>query len=139
MADGFDVQAHREALLRPRKIDHRGSKDAVEHRIGMFQRSSEPGETVQHLLLQMKRGEERALAPQNVDVAAKSGRCVVGPDVEVHSQCIEFLSIERPRIALRREDRRPRSVQRPQSVHQRRVTARLRADGRDRTDSRAGR
>ena len=79
------------------------------------------GEAVQHLLLHVKRCEERALAPEEVDVAAESGRGFVGADVEVHAQRVEFLCVERPRVALRGEDGRPRRVERAQGLHQRRV------------------
>jgi hypothetical protein len=51
VACSFDIQTYREAFLRTGQVDHRRTNDAVEQCIGMFQRSSVPGEAVQHLLL----------------------------------------------------------------------------------------
>ena len=38
MAEGFDVKAYGEALLRASEVDHRRADDAVEHRVGMVER-----------------------------------------------------------------------------------------------------
>jgi hypothetical protein len=74
----------------------------------------------------MKRSEERPLAPKDVDVAAESGRRFVGAYVEISTQRVKLIRVERPRIALRREDWRPRGIQRSQGMHEWRVAFRFR-------------
>ena len=49
-------------------------------------------------------GEERSLAPEDVDVACEACRGVVGGCVKVSAQIVELLCFERPCIALRSED-----------------------------------
>ena len=80
-----------------------------------------PGQAMQHLLLLMIGGEDRSLAPENVDVAAESGRGLVDDHVQVQAKCVELLCVERPRVALRGEDRRTRGVERAQGMHQGRI------------------
>ena len=121
VAESLYVKADGEALLWARKIDQRRAYYAVEHGKGMVQRRRVSRKTVHHLLHLMIGGEERSLAPNNVDIAAEASRGIVGSYVEILAEVVELLCIERPRIALGSEDGRSGGVERAQSMHQRRM------------------
>ena len=121
VAESLDIEAQGEALLRASEIDECGTQHAVEHRVGMVERDSATGESVEQLLLLVERGEEGALPPQDVDVAGEAGRRVLGEDIEIELEVLEFVAVERPCIALRGEDGRARRVEGAQGMHQRRM------------------
>ena len=81
---------------------------------GMVERSGAPGEAMQQLLLLVKRGEDGALAPEEVDVAGEAAQAslVRRGMIEVQAQRSSSSAssrIERPGIALGGEDGRARA------------------------------
>lgn len=128
VAEGLDVEAEGEALLRAGEIDQRGAEDAVEHGEWMVERSDVAREPVQELFVLVERGEDGAFAPEDVDVADEAVAGVVGSvfeDVEVEAEVLElfcvFGRIERPGIALGGEDWRARRVEGAEGMHERRI------------------
>ena len=71
----------------------------------------------------MRRGEDGALAPQQIDVAGKAGGGLFGVEQEFEREGLDFSGVdgrrERPRIALRGEEGRARGVERSQRAGQR--------------------
>ncbi len=125
VAERLDVQADGEALMRSGDVNHRWPQDAVEHRIRVVERSCLAREPMEKLLVLVERGEGRSLAPQNVDVAGETCRSVLRNLVKLEAETFKLFSfrfgIQRPRIALRREDDGPGRVQGAESMHQGRV------------------
>ena len=121
VTNGLHVQADGETLLRTGEIDECRTDDAVEHGIGLIERRGVAGQTMHPLLHLVVGGEERSLAPEDVDVAAEACRGVVGGGVKVCAKIVELLCFERPCIALRGEDSGSWSVERAQGMHQRGV------------------
>lgn len=130
MTQRFDVQADGEALVRNGDVDKCGAQDAVEDGIGVIERSGLTREPVEKLLVLVERGKRRALAPENVDVAAEAGRGVLGNLVELEAEMVKLFSFgcgaQRPRVAFRSEDNGPGRVEGAKSVHQGRVKLGLR-------------
>ena len=83
----------------------------------------------------------RAFAPEKIDVAGESGGALSScEDVEIETEVRRALRlIEWPCVAFGGEDGRASCVECAQGMHQRRDSVRLREDGRDRRDFRAGR
>jgi len=128
VAEGLDIETQRKAFLRAGKIDQRWPKHAVEHGEGLVQRSSVPSKAMQKLLVLVERSEDRALAPQDVDIADEAEGGIAGrvlKDIEVEPKMFEFVRIccrsQRPRIALGRKYGRAGRVQSAKSMHQRRI------------------
>jgi hypothetical protein len=62
-AEGFDVEADGEALLRAGEVNKSGAEDAVEGGFGVIESGSAAGEAAEELLLLVERGKEVAVAP----------------------------------------------------------------------------
>ncbi len=120
----LEVKADGEALLRTGEVHEGRADDAVEHDVGVVQRCCAAGEAVQHLLGLVERGEDGALAPEQIDVAGEAigrGSGILGINIKIDAQVLQLFGVERPGIALGGEDRRAVRVQRAQGLHQRRV------------------
>jgi hypothetical protein len=76
---------------------------------------------MEHLLLLVEGGEDKAFAPEEVDVAAEAHGSLVSEDVEFQAKGFELLLVERPGVTFGGEDGRTGSVERTQGMEQRRM------------------
>ena len=70
------IQADRKTLVGNGNVNQRRSQDAIDHRVGLVERSCLAGEPVEKLLVLVERSEGRPLTPQNVDIAGEPDRRV---------------------------------------------------------------
>lgn len=69
VAQRFDIETEGEAFLGTSEVNKGGAKDAIEHGVGVVERGSVAGKAMEELLVLVERGEDRTLAPQDIDVA----------------------------------------------------------------------
>ena len=118
-ADGLDVEADGEALLRGGYVEEGGADDAVENGVGVVERFGAADEAVEELLVLMEGDEVRALAEEEVNVAGEAGGGELGAEsgVEVLTEGVEVFGRERPGVAFGGEDGGARGVERAEGVH----------------------
>jgi len=130
MTQRLDVQADRKTLVWNSNVDECGPQHTVEHRVRMVKRRCLAREPVEKLLVLVKRGEGRPLTPQDIDIAREPRRSVLRNLVKFEAKPFKLFpfrfGVQRPRIALRREDDRSGCIQGAERVHQGRVKLGLR-------------
>lgn len=85
----------------------------------MVERSGEARDAVQQLLVLVKRDEDGALAPQEIDVAAETGGTVFGNEIEIVAERLELVGGHLPDIALGGEDGRAHGIESAKGMQQR--------------------
>ncbi len=123
---GFDVQAQREALLGTCKVEERGADHALQHRRRVVGRGDAARDTVQEVLVLVKRSEDCAVAPKKIDVAGDTGKGILWREIKLQAKRFEFVGrVDRPGITLGRKDRGARGVQGTERLEDGQVTFRF--------------
>src|SRR5579875_3765414 len=124
-AEGVQIYSAAKAFEWTAEVKDRRSENEFKGRFSMGQAGCAADEPVKAILLMVRRGENAALAPKNVDVAPKAESRFFSGEVHLEAKLLQLvLMIEAgqdPGVTLHRDDRRTRSIERTQGACERRV------------------
>jgi hypothetical protein len=113
--ESCDVEREGEAFERAAKVEQRGTKDAGEAGFRMLEALGAARYAVEPILLLMGGGEDRTLAPEEIDVAGVPELGVVIIEHELEAKGFDGLGVvvsgECPSVALGGEKGRSRGVE----------------------------
>lgn len=88
--DRFDVEGQGETFRGTVQVEERGSNDAIDEGEGVIEGRDAAGETVDEVLVLVEGGEDRAIAPEQVDIAGEAGGDIGGDKVQMEAESFEL-------------------------------------------------
>ncbi len=120
-AGGFEIERDAEAFLRGGEIEEGGADDALGGCAWQIKRSEAPLQTAEEMLLLVERGEEGAVATEEIEVGDEGGGGLFGLESEVKTEMVALVAGGLPDIALGGEEGRASGVEGAKGVLQGRM------------------